>query len=168
MSASNTTPVVIDDHVHPPTTHSTTPTPRHRAILTISLSKHLVGHPIAEVIERDWTAKATPAQHALFDNQGFDFDPTHEAASLASLRDVLQGARWHGVIVGWCSRGNKAFTALFEQIVGVCVREVVRRTPRTGEAEEEQMKLMFSEGPEDLVRTTLRGFGGAEGDGGGK
>ena len=128
-----------------------------KAVLTISLSRHLTGHPIAAVIDKDWTAKATPEQRDVFDSQGFDLDPGdgEVGGGLVALQETLRGRDWDGVIVGWCTRGNKEFTVLFERVVGACVAEVVRRAKLGGEGP----KMMFCDGPEDLVRTTLRGLG---------
>ena len=121
--------------------------------LSISLARYLHGHDVATYLDNDWSSKATASQRQRFDNQGFD--PTHPEDTLAALKDILQGRDWDGVIVGWCTRGNKAFTALFECVVDVLAKELVRRETK-GEG---GLKLMFSEGPEDLMRTTLRTFG---------
>lgn len=130
-----------------------------KSILTISLAKHLHGVDIAVGIAKDWNSKATPEQQSRFDNQGFNLDPTDEEGTLADLRSRLQEKNWAGVIVGWCTRGNKQFTVLFEKVVNELARELVRRE-KNGLAEGDAgLKLMFCDGPDDLVKTTLRTFG---------
>jgi hypothetical protein len=141
-----------------------------KAILTIALTKHLTGNSIDSAISSDWAAKSTPAQREAFDNVGFDFDPTNEAAQLAELEKVLRGRNWDGVMLGWCVRGHVEFTVLFERLVSVVVGEVVRRAQIRedegegmvkGDREGERLKVLFSEGPADLWRTAMRGFGSA-------
>ncbi|KIW92876.1 uncharacterized protein Z519_06725 [Cladophialophora bantiana CBS 173.52] len=129
-----------------------------KSILTISLAKYLAGHDISEIIEEDWSSKATPEQQRRFNNQGFNLDPLHEEATLAALNDKLQEQAWDGVIVGWCTRGSKQFTVLFEKVVRLAAEEVVRREKNQLDGDR-PLKLMFCEGPDDLVNTTLRTFG---------
>jgi len=135
-----------------------------KSILTVSMAKYLMGHDITEVIEQDWSDgnKATPQQRRAFDNQGFNLDPTDVEVTLAGLKERLQDKKWDGVIVGWCTRGNKKYTPLFESVVNMIVDEVVRRatTPKMEQQEEDKgLKLMFCDGPDDLVNATLRSFG---------
>lgn len=148
MSTTTTTAATI--------TIASSPTPK--SVLIISLSKHLTGHPIATVIDKDWSSKATPAQRAAFDNHGFDLDPTAPwETGLAAIKKNLADTEWDGVLVGWCLRGSsKEWTVLFERVVECVVGDVVRRVK---EGKGEGPKLMFCEGPEDLWRTTMRGLG---------
>ena len=127
-------------------------------VLSISLAKYLHGHDVADVIAEDWNAKATSEQQARFDNQGFNLDPIDVDGTLASLKDRLQERKWDGVIVGWCTRGNRQFTPLFERVVREVVGEVVRREEH-GSVGDQGLKLMFSDGADDLFKTTMRTFG---------
>ncbi|KAJ9610696.1 hypothetical protein H2200_005473 [Cladophialophora chaetospira] len=129
-----------------------------KSVLTISLARYLHGHDVADFIAKDWDAKATPEQQSRFDNQGFNLDPDDVDGTLAALKDRLQEKKWDGVLVGWCSRGNTKFTVLFEKVVNEVVREVVRRE-QDGSDGDQHLKLMFSDGPDDLVNTTFRAFG---------
>jgi hypothetical protein len=130
-----------------------------KSILTISLAKYLHGVDIAVGIAKDWNSKATPEQQSSFDNLGFNLDPTDVEGTLADLKSRLQERNWDGVIVGWCTRGNKQFTVLFEKIVNELAREVVRREKNGLVEGDAGLKLMFCDGPDDLVKTTLRAFG---------
>ena len=141
------------------TTNGTTLTSPPKAVLVISLAKHLHGTDISIGIAKDWALKATPAQQHRFDNQGFNLDPTDEERTLSDLRATLQGRKWDGVLVGWCTRGNKEFTVLFEKVVGECVREVVRREKGGLGERDEGLKLIFNNGADDLVMPTFRAFG---------
>lgn len=138
-------------HTHTVNGDNLTPT----SVLTVSLARYLVGHDIADVIEQDWRSKATPQQQLAFDNQGFNLDPSDEEGTLQALKEKLRAKRWDGVIVGWCTRGNKKFTVLFEKVVSLVVNEVVRRE-KSGDG---SLRLMFCDGPDDLVNATLRTFG---------
>jgi hypothetical protein len=125
------------------------------SILTISLAKHLHGHSIKEGIIHEWSTKATSEQQKRFNNQGFDLDPVNSDKSLQDLRQTLQGTRYDGVITGWCTRGNKQFSPLFEKVVEELVAQNVR-SAKNGDGH--QLKLIFNDGPEDLVGATLRNF----------
>jgi hypothetical protein len=129
-----------------------------RKILTISLARHLHGTDASQVVEKDWSINATAEQRSRFDNVGFNLDPTNEEDTLAELKTTLQGDKWDGVIVGWCSRGNKTFTVLFEQVVSEVVREIVRRANGRAGEEDDELKLLFCSGPDDLVGASLRAF----------
>jgi hypothetical protein len=123
------------------------------SILTVSMARYLVGHDIADVITHDWDARATVAQKERFFNQGFNLDPTDAEGTLKKLEATLKEKEWDGVILGWCIRGHKDFTPLFERVASKVVDEIVRRRAEGGE-----MKLMFCEGPEDLVKASIRNF----------
>lgn len=71
-------------------------------------------------------------------------------ATLKELKSSLREKAWDGVIVGWCLRGNPERTALFEQVISVCV-EAMREKPG--------MKLMFCEGPDYIAEAVLGSFG---------
>ena len=47
---------------------------------------------------------------------------------------------------------------LFEKVVSEVVREIVTRETH-GSNGDQGLKLMFSDGPDDLMNTTLRTFG---------
>ncbi len=129
-----------------------------KTVLSISLAKYLHGHDVADVIAEDWNAKATSDEQARFDNHGFNLDPIDVGGTLASLKHRLQEREWDGVIVGWCTRGNIKFTPLFEKVVREVVGEVVRREEH-GTPGDKGLKMMFSDGADDLFRTTMRTFG---------
>ncbi len=120
-----------------------------KAILTISLAKYLKGEDVSEVIATDW-AKAPATVASSFNNQGFNLDPTDVPTTLGALSRVLRENKWDGIIVGWCSRGNKDFTELFESVIATCIDMGIKPNPET--------KLMFCNGPDDLVGATLRSF----------
>lgn len=123
-------------------------TPR-KFILTVSLSQHLTGIPIAKVIKADWNkAKARDVAN-LIENVGFNLDPEDVPGTLKALKSKLEGRSWDGIILGWCIRGHVEFTTLFEKVVVTCF-EVMRLTPHT--------KIMFCTGPDNLVETVLRNF----------
>ena len=117
-------------------------------ILSISASQHLTGHPIDDVIRKDWQ-KADEASKARFHNSGFDIDPTDVSNTLRALRKTIKSDRWDGLLVGWCLRGHVEFTELFEEVVSACVDEV-KSSPDT--------KIMFCSGPDNLFETTVRNF----------
>lgn len=123
-------------------------------ILLISLSNYLHGTPVEATISSTWSKHATPAQRDAFDNHGFNLDPKNKEENLSELGRTLQETAWDGVMLGWCVRGNKQWTVLFEELVGLCLTELGRRQ----KAGQESFKLMFCEGPEDLVVATLRNF----------
>ena len=100
--------------------------PKH--VLTVSLSRHLTGHPIDQVIAKDWAKNPEAAK--LFNNLGFDFDGNDIPASLQGLRETLNERNWDGILIGWCIRGNPSYTVLFEKIVDLC-NNVVRKHPQT-------------------------------------
>ncbi|KAK1093874.1 hypothetical protein LTR48_001432 [Friedmanniomyces endolithicus] len=133
---------------HSKETHAANTSTRNN-VLTISLSQHLTGEPISQVIEADWSTKAEVATRARLNNIGFDLNPSNLVATLGELRQTLQGGRWDGFLIGWCSRGYPERTELFEQIANMCV-DAIRAQP--------QAKLMFCNGPTDLVKATLRSF----------
>lgn len=133
--------------------------------MTLSLSKHLHGVDIASTLSDAWSPSASPhlsqSTLARFSNSGLNLNPVDLPATLSALETKLGSRNWDGVIVGWCTRGNKEFTVLFEQIVNACVEEVVRRRVEGGK-DGKELKLMFCAGPEDLVNTAVRNFGGEE------
>ncbi|KAK0951604.1 hypothetical protein LTS16_026441 [Friedmanniomyces endolithicus] len=89
---------------YPLETHAANTSTRNN-VLTISLSQHLTGEPISQVIEADWSTKAEVATQARFNNIGFDLNPSNLFATMGELRQTLQGGRWDGFLIGWCSRG---------------------------------------------------------------
>jgi hypothetical protein len=120
-----------------------------KAILVLSASKYLGGRPISEVVKADWeNEKARDIAHK-FENVGFAVDPTNIPETLRCLEQTVQGSSWDGVILGWCTRGRVEFTVLFEQMVAVLVRQAQVQP---------ELKIMFCEGPQDLVQTTRRNF----------
>ena len=141
------TPIIDDSGVLPKT------------ILAVSLARYLVGEDITDVIEKDWSLKATPQQQRAFDNQGFNLDPTNVEGTLEALKARLEMKPLDGVIVGWCTRGHKEFTVLFERVVNLVTKEIVRREQQALPEGGNGLELMFCEGPDDLVNTTLRTFG---------
>lgn len=116
--------------------------------LTVSMSRHLTGHPINDVIAKDWS-KAVADQVSRFDNVGFDFDGEDVPGALALLKEALAGHPWDGVLVGWCIRGKPEHTVIFEDVMALCT-EVTRVRPET--------KIFFCTGPDNLVEATLRNF----------
>lgn len=118
-------------------------------IIVLSASRSLTGVPVREVLAEDWK-KANEATAQKFDNQGFDIDLKDFDQSLNELHDLLKQREWDGVIVGWCMRGYKERTVMFEQLMEVCVVEL-RAKPKA--------KIMFCSGPDDLYATTMRHFG---------
>ncbi|KAK3691208.1 hypothetical protein LTR37_018796 [Vermiconidia calcicola] len=116
-------------------------------ILTIIASKHLTGHAIADVVEKDWK-KVDPATKASFKNVGFDVDPTDTSQTLTEIRQILKGQPWDGILLGWCLRGYAERTEIFESIVQLCVDEM--KTMPT------LPRLMFCTGPTNLADATLR------------
>lgn len=124
-------------------------TPR-KAILVISASQYLVGHPLSEVIKADWSKSKANGIADKFENVAFPVGPANVAATLESLQRTLQERAWDGVIVGWCIRGHvPEFTVLFEKIIAVLARQV---------SVQPELKIMFPLGPDDLVETTIRNF----------
>jgi hypothetical protein len=132
-----------------------------RSVLTISLAKHLKGQDVSQIIEEEWSSKASPEQQQAFDNQGFNLDPTDVDGTLVALNAKLHERDWDGVIVGWCTRGNKQFTPLFEDIVNMLADIANRSNHMEVNNPQARLKLMFCDGPDDLVHTTLRSFGDA-------
>lgn len=118
-------------------------------ILNISASKHLTGHAIADVVEKDWQ-KVDPTTKASFKNVGLDVDPTDISQTLIEIQQILTEQPWGGILLGWCLRGYAERTELFEQIVQLCVDEM-KRMPTLP-------KLMFCTGPTNLAEATLRNF----------
>ncbi|ETN42343.1 uncharacterized protein HMPREF1541_01497 [Cyphellophora europaea CBS 101466] len=139
------------------------PTPKLTTTLTISLAQHLHGTSVLPTLERNWSKAATPDQRARFEPRHFDLDPTDEPdpeRGVPALKRALQGTKWDGVLIGWCLRGSKEYTPVFERVVGVVVGEVVRRRVEGSQGGEDGgMRVMFCEGPDDLVNATLRTFG---------
>ncbi|KAG7409441.1 hypothetical protein DER46DRAFT_629338 [Fusarium sp. MPI-SDFR-AT-0072] len=124
-------------------------------ILTISLSRHLHGHGIAESLKEQWSVTKVPTStSSRFTNIGFDLDA--QGANLGELESHLKESEWSGIIVGWCSRGNIEFTELFESVVAICVNYIVER--KRGDVSQKEPKLIFCRGPGDLVNATLRNF----------
>jgi hypothetical protein len=130
------------------TTNNAAATHRQNDVLTVSLSKHLTGHPIDDVLDSNWRT-ADEATQQRFNNVGFDFDPTNVPRTLESLRDTLKRQEWDGVLLGWCLRGYAERTELFEEVANVVVDEI-RSKPDT--------KLIFCTGPKDLYNATMRNF----------
>ena len=116
--------------------------------LTLSASRSLVGIPISDTIAKDWNKAGQTAQR--FDNQGFDLDLENFDYSLVRLRPLLKQQTWDGIIIGWCMRGYKERTVMFEQLVAICVDEL-RAKPES--------KIVFCNGPDDLFESTMRHFG---------
>ncbi|KAJ8104407.1 hypothetical protein POJ06DRAFT_235349 [Lipomyces tetrasporus] len=120
-----------------------------KAILILSASHHLVGHPVSEVVKADWEKEKARDVAEKFDNVGFTVDPTDLSGTLKTLQQTLQTRSWDGVIVGWCMRGHVEFTVLFEKMVAMIVRLAILQP---------ELKIMFCAGPDDLVETTIRNF----------
>ena len=120
-----------------------------KAILILSASQYLVGHPISELVKADWEKEKARDIADYFDNVGFTVDPTNVSGTLQALQQTLQTRPWDGVIVGWCTRGHVEFTVLFEKIVAVLVKQAILKP---------ELKIMFCTGPTDLVETTFRNF----------
>ncbi|OKP01338.1 hypothetical protein PENSUB_7328 [Penicillium subrubescens] len=117
-------------------------------ILTISLSRHLTGHPINDIITKNWS-QAPDNQANRFNNVGFDFDGKNVTGALDQLKETLAGHPWDGILVGWCIRGKPEHTAIFERIMAVCIG-FSRGHP--------EAKVLFCTGPDNLVEATLRNF----------
>ncbi|KAM5364360.1 hypothetical protein ACJZ2D_011557 [Fusarium nematophilum] len=125
------------------------------SILTISLSRHLVGHGIEHVLEQQWSAPEVPASAtSRFSNVGFNLDAN--GSNLEDLHKLLHEDKWGGIIIGWCTRGHVEFTELFESVVALCVDYTVDR--RQGDAPSKEPRLIFCRGADDLVNATLRNF----------
>ncbi|RDW56377.1 hypothetical protein BP6252_14172 [Coleophoma cylindrospora] len=120
-----------------------------KAILVLSASQYLAGHSVHEVVKADWAKDKARSIAEKFDNVGFTVDPTDVPGTLEALQQTLQARSWDGVLVGWCTRGHVEFTVLFEQIVGMIVKQAVLQP---------HLKIMFSTGPDNLVETTIRNF----------
>lgn len=120
-----------------------------KAILILSASQYLVGHPISEVVKSDWEKEKARGIRENFENEGFNIDPDDMPGTLETLQRTLQNRSWDGVIVGWCVRGDVEFTVLFEKIVDVITRQLILQP---------ELKVMFCAGPDDLVQTTVRNF----------
>jgi hypothetical protein len=117
-------------------------------ILTISLSRHLTGHPITDIITKNWS-QAPADQASRFNNIGFDFDGKNVTGALVQLKETLAGHTWDGILVGWCIRGKPEHTVIFEGVMAACI-EFMRVHPET--------KVLFCTGPDNLVEATLRNF----------
>lgn len=117
-------------------------------ILTVSMSRHLTGHPINDVITKNWS-QAPEDQVHRFNNVGFDFDGNDIPGALAQLKEKLAGHPWDGVLVGWCIRGKPEHTVIFEDVIALCT-EFTRVRPES--------KVFFCTGPDNLVEATLRNF----------
>jgi hypothetical protein len=117
-------------------------------VLVISLSRYLRGEPVSNIIAQNW-AKFSREQAARFKTTGFDFDASDIPTALKDLETRIHAQKWHGIMIGWCLRGNIDRTALFEQVVSVCTGAMQDRP---------QMKLMFCSGPDDIANATLRNF----------
>ncbi|KAH8591132.1 hypothetical protein B0O99DRAFT_690956 [Bisporella sp. PMI_857] len=129
---------------------STTTPPK--AILILSIRKHLTGKPISEAIAADWAKPKASGLTNSFTNAGFDLDPDDAPNTMRALRSELEGRPWDAVIIGWCVRGHVEFTEFFEEVVSLCVLAREKQEPAG------KMKLLFSTGQGNLVETTLRGF----------
>jgi hypothetical protein len=128
------------------------------AILTMGLSKHLHGDPIANVLNDDWTTKVDSSTRARFDNVGFDINPLDVQQTLQDLRQTLRNRSWDGITIGWCTRGYPERTELFEQIVDLCVDETHSSEVGDANGGRRKTKLMFSTGPDNLAATAMRNF----------
>lgn len=117
-------------------------------ILTISLSHHLTGRPITDVITKNWS-QAPDNQASRFNNVGFDFDGKNVTRALAELKETLAEHPWDGILVGWCIRGKPEHTVIFEDVMALC-SEFTRGHP--------EAKILFCTGPNNLVEATLRNF----------
>ncbi|OKL55396.1 hypothetical protein UA08_09339 [Talaromyces atroroseus] len=120
-----------------------------KSILILSASQYLSGRPISEVVKADWVKDKARDIADKFDNVGFTVDPTNVPETLECLQKTIQGNAWDGVIFGWCTRGRVEFTVLFEKMVSVVFRQA---------SVQPELKIMFCEGPQDLVQTTRRNF----------
>jgi hypothetical protein len=118
-----------------------------RTILYVGATKYLTGNSITSAISKDWQKAGEVASH--FDNHGFDLNPEDSVRTIEELRSEIRDKAWNGILLGWCIRGHVEFTALFEQVVSVCVDETRSM---------EGVKLMFSTGPDNLFETVLRNF----------
>lgn len=116
-----------------------------KAILVLGISKHLSGVPIAKVIATDWAKEKGNGIRDSFENVGFDPDPNNVTSTLATLKEILEGRNWDGVILGWCVRGHVEFTDFFEDLVRLVVNSG-------------QKNLMFSTGQDNLVETVVRNY----------
>jgi hypothetical protein len=117
-------------------------------ILTISLSRHLTGHPINDVIAKNWSQAPTD-QAIRFNNVGFDLDGDNVPGALAQLKEKLAEQPWDGILVGWCIRGKPEHTVIFEDIIALCTG-YTRVRP--------EARVFFCTGPDNLVGATLRNF----------
>lgn len=136
--------------------HTSKPTSnKAMSILTISLARHLVGHDISVVLDRQWSdPKVSLSISSQFDNVGFNLDPKSPEDNIAQLKKVLQERHWDGLLLGWCVRGHAEFTEFFEAVVAACVEECIRRD----RIDSTKPRLVFCTGPDDVVNATLRNF----------
>lgn len=96
--------------------------PIKKAILTINLSLHLHSKPVSSVLTNLWSS-IPPTTTSRFSNSGYNLDPTDVPATIRGLRKILQSQKWDGILIGWCVRGNKEWTELFERVVQVTFEE---------------------------------------------
>ncbi|KAH7357038.1 hypothetical protein BKA65DRAFT_496084 [Rhexocercosporidium sp. MPI-PUGE-AT-0058] len=127
-----------------------------KLILTISASLHLAGHPISSILSKQWSL-APPELSSRFENIGYQVDPT-DPNTVSGLRKVIKERQWDGIIFGWCIRGHVEFTELFEKLVQVAFKELIKN--RNGRVEGNEVKVMFCEGPGGLVKAVARNFPG--------
>ncbi|CAG7554632.1 unnamed protein product [Fusarium equiseti] len=124
-------------------------------ILTISLSRHLHGRDINDSLGDQWSKSKVPVSIASqFTNTGFNLNA--DGSNLEDLKTQLGKRKWRGIIVGWCIRGNVEFTELFESVIAVCVEYIVQR--KQTDISSTEPKLIFCQGPHDIVNATLRNF----------
>ncbi|KAL2073544.1 hypothetical protein VTL71DRAFT_10870 [Oculimacula yallundae] len=125
------------------------------SILTVSASLHLSGHPISSVLTKQWSL-ASPEVATRFENIGYQVDPNDIRNTIAGLREIIKERDWDGIIFGWCVRGHVEFTELFEKLVQAAFEEVVMR--KSERVKGKDVKIMFCEGPEGLVKAAVRNF----------
>lgn len=129
--------------------------PRPASILTISLTRHLTGRDVNDLIEESWSPKNVAASTASqFNNVGFNLDVADIPANLKELNKKINEKDWDGFLLAWCVRGHAEFTELFEAVVAQCCDYVAEKR-KTSKMEP---KLIFNSGPQDLVNATLRNF----------
>ncbi|KAH9907523.1 hypothetical protein F4778DRAFT_545147 [Xylariomycetidae sp. FL2044] len=131
-----------------------------KSILLVNASQYLHGLPASDVITADWSRDDNDSrQHAdKFDTVGFNTDPSDVDKTLADLETVLRERRWDGVLVGWCLRGSTKFTQLFEGVVQTAFAAAHRQRKQQKTDPDQGLRLMFCDGPNDVVRTTIRNF----------
>lgn len=84
------------------------------------------------------------ARTAGYDCSQIDVDPDHPDAAVNEIKEKMQSRHWDLFVIGFGIRGNRDFTALFEQAVNACVE----LSPGT--------KFGFSPAPDAVFRTILR------------